>query len=197
MAFLDFFWKKAKQLADTTAQNTVTGINTLLTKHNGPFMEINYHLAEQNERLRRIENKQKETGLQLEGIDDFLQSNGGNNNLIDAFIDLVDIIGDFYFFAAADTSSPLFEQAQMMMNTAKSTAETAGLEIIDAVNEPYNFNYHDIHSIEQDYHIQNGFVIKTLKFGFLYNNEIIRRATVVMNKIDTTYVNEEGEESFS
>jgi len=30
----------------------------------------------------------------------------------------------------------------------------------------------------------NGYVIKTLKFGYIYKDEVIRRAAVIVNKTD-------------
>ncbi len=109
MAFFDLFWKKIKYYTDTGAQNAVSGINE--------------SLAETNERLRRIDNKQKEMNIQLEEIDEFLQNGGKETALIDTLIALADTIGDFYFFAAGDRNSPLFEQAQMMWNNAKNAVK--------------------------------------------------------------------------
>lgn len=171
MAFLDFLRKELKYYTETAAQNVVSGINE--------------SLAELDERLYKIETKQKETSLQLEEIDEFLQDNGNKNALIDALITLIDIIGDFYFFAVADAQSPLFEQAQMMWNTAKNAAKSAGLEVITAANEPVNFYLHSIESAESNFDMPNGYVIKTLKCGYIYQNEIIRRAVVMVNKIET------------
>ena len=141
-------------------------------------------LAEQGEFLRKIETRQKETSLQLEELDDFLQSNGGTPLLVDALIALADIIEDLYYFAAADPSSSLFDQAEMMKNAATNAAETAGLEIINAANEPYDFRLHSAESIGEDNETPNGYVIKTLKCGYIYKEEIIRRAAVVINKIE-------------
>ena len=170
MSFFDFFWKKVKYYTDTSAQNVVSGINECL--------------AETSERLRRIETKQKETSIQLEEIDDFLQNNGNETALIDSLIALADTIGDFYLFAATDQSSPLFEQACMMWNRAKSAAEAVGLDIIDAGNEPFDFRLHSAESAEQNMEMPNGYVIKTLKFGYIYQNKVIRRAVVIINKIE-------------
>ena len=172
MAFFDFFWKKVKYYTDTSAQNAVSGINE--------------YLAETSERLRRIETRQKETIIQLEEIDDFLQNNGNETTLIDALIALADTIGDFYFFAASDQNSPLFEQASMMWNRAKSAVEAVGLDIIEAENEPFDFRLHSAESAEQNMEIPNGYVIKTLKFGYIYQDKVIRRAAVVINKIERT-----------
>jgi molecular chaperone GrpE (heat shock protein) len=174
MAFLDFFWKKMKYYAETSAQSVVSGINT----------QFAAHFADTNERLRRIENRQKEASIQLEEIDDFIQSGGNESALIEAIIALADTIGDFYFFAAADDGSPLFEQAQMMWSKVKNAAGAAGIEIIDPCNEPFDFRLHSAEGAEQDIDIENGYVIKTLKCGYMYRDKIVRRAVVIINKIE-------------
>ena len=167
MALIDIFWKKP------VAQISDPGI-----------IKINEQLEEIRERLYRMENKQKETSLQLEEIDDFLQTGGSETVLINALIEVSDTIGDFFYFTAADFNSPLFEQAQMMWNTAKKTAEAAGLIIIDTSNEAFDFHLHSAESTEQNYDLPNGFVLHTLKCGYIYKDEVIRRAAVVINKIN-------------
>jgi len=97
-----------------------------------------------------------------------MQSNGGTALLVDTLITLVDIIGDFYYFAAADPFSPLFDQAQMMKNAAKNALETAGLLIIDSANEPFDFRLHSVETTGEDNGIPNGYVIRTLKCGYIY-----------------------------
>jgi molecular chaperone GrpE (heat shock protein) len=170
MAVFDFFWNKLRYYTDTSAKNAVSGIYE--------------SLAETNERMRRIENKQKEMNIQLEEIDEFLQNGGKETVLVDTLIALADTIGDFYFFAAGNRDSPLFEQAQMMWNNAKNAVESVGLKIIDASNEPFDFRFHSVESAEQDMDIPNGYVIKTLKFGYIYRDEVVRRAAVIINKIE-------------
>jgi len=164
-----FFRKKAKNHINTTPQNADPGVYE--------------RLAEINDRLRKLENRQKETSLQIEGIDDFLQSSSKEPALVNVLIALVDVIGDFYYFAAS-ADSPLFEQAQMMWNAAINAVEAAGVKIIDAGNEPFDFRLHLAESTGQDYDMSNGYVIKTLKCGYIHRGEIIRRAAVVVNKIN-------------
>ena len=170
---MNFFWKKTK----LTEKETVQSVNADINQH-----FIGERLAEINERLRKIENRQKETGIQLEEIDGFLQGGGNEPVLVDALVMLIDIIEDFYCFASAEADSPLAEQSMMMWNTALSAAETAGIEIITAAFEPFDFNRHTAESTEQDGRAPNGYVIKTLKCGYIYKGEIVRRATVVVNK---------------
>jgi molecular chaperone GrpE (heat shock protein) len=180
MAFLDSFWKKVEHYADTGAQNVVACVNE--------------SLADINERLRRIEIKQKETTVQLEEIDDFLQNGGSEDALIEALVALTDTIGDFYFFAAADEDSPLFEQARMMWSKAKTAAENAGLEIIEPYDEPFDFRLHSAESTERNTDMANGYVIKTLKCGYMYKDKIVRRAAVVVNKAEKSNSENDDEE---
>lgn len=177
MAFFDFFWEKIKYYTDTSAQNAVSGVVP------GIISGINTYLTETNERLRRIETKQKETSIQLEEIDGLLQDNGNETALVDALISLADTIGDFYLFAAEDQDSPLFEQAQMMWNNAKNDVEAVGLELIEPSDEPFDFRLHSAEGAEQDIDMPNGYVIKPLKFGYIYQDKVIRRAAVIINKI--------------
>jgi molecular chaperone GrpE (heat shock protein) len=171
--YIIFFKTFAKKFADIAAQNS----------------RIEEHLAgmavqnlEINERLRRIETRQKETNLQIEEIDNYLQNDNDETVFIESLIALADIIEDFYYFAAEDKDSPLFEQAQMMWNAAKNKAETAGLSIIDADCEPFDFNIHSINGTIWDDSLPAGYVMQTLKCGYIFKDEVIRHAAVIINK---------------
>ena len=173
MAFWEFSWKKAEQLADETTQNISAGINE--------------RFAEISERLRKIEIIQKETSLQLEEMDEALHGSAdaaeNETVLVNVLVALADTIGDFYYFAAADQGSPLFEQARMMWDAAINSAQAAGLQIIDARNEPFDFSLHSAEGAGEDSNIPNAYVIKTLKCGFIYREEVVRRASVIVNKL--------------
>ena len=182
MPFLNFFRKNKKPQPEPGPVEKIV-----------PIIDpsVNENLAEINERLRRIETKQKETGLQLEEIDGFLQGDVAadaaetEKTLVEALIALADTIGNFYYFADQGNrreDSSLFEQARMMWNAAKNAAETAGLGIIEAEREPFDFRFHSAESVERDGDLPNGYVIKTLKCGYVYKDEVVRRATVVVNK---------------
>jgi molecular chaperone GrpE (heat shock protein) len=138
------------------------------------------------ERLHKVESKQKEISLQLEEIDAYLH-NGGDDEyaLVDALIALADTIEDFYHFAAESEDPLLFEQTQMMWNAAKSAAGNAGLEIIEKSDEPFDFQRCSVESTGYDGNMPIGYVIKTLKCGYINKDEMMRRAVVVLNKAHT------------
>ena len=174
MPFKNFFKKKSK--FETQTAERLTALESL---------NYNENFAEISGRLRKIENTQKETSLQLEAINDFLQNGDEDERgLLDALIAINDNIENFYRFAADNADSPLYEQAQIMWDAAKNTAESAGLEIIEDEREPFDFHRHSAESVSHDDTLPNGYIIKVLKCGYNYKDKIIRRALVTVNKIE-------------
>ena len=168
MGLINFFRRKAKTGTGPMAQSVDPDISERLTEISG--------------RLRKIESKQKEMGLQLEEIDVFLHNDGDDEHaLVDALIALVDTIEDFYHFAAGSEDSPFFEQARMMWNAAKGAAGNAGLEMIENSGEPFDFQRCSVESTEYDGSLPIGYIIKTLKCGYIYKDQMMRRAAVVVN----------------
>ena len=196
MAIFNFFGNSTKHLAET-----IQSVNLRINEHNEYMSE---QLGEINERLRRIEIMHKETSLQIEEIDSNLQGDGDEAIFVSALIALADIVEDFYYFAAEDKGSSnqgslnqglsnqgsaLFEQALMMWNSAKNRLEAAGLTIIDTTDEPFDFNIHSIKGTAWDDNLPAGYVIKTIKCGYIFKDEIIRQAAVIVNKQE---INKEG-----
>ena len=141
--------------------------------------------TEINNRLRKIENKQKEMGLQLEEISGFLQDgDDGERKLIGALIAAADNIETFYRFAAESANTPLLSQAEMMWKSAKNAARAAGLEIIDDIDVAFDFQRHTAESAGFAENVPNGHVLKILKCGYAYRNIVVRRAAVVINKTE-------------
>ena len=133
-------------------------------------------------RLQKIETHQKESILQLEEISDFLQSEDNERVLVDSVIMTIDIIEDFYRFAASE-DSPYFEQAKMMWNAAMKIASKTKLTVIDETGIPVDFQRHEAGGVAADESLSNGVIIETLKCGYIYKSEVIRRATVIVNKL--------------
>jgi len=149
--------------------------------------EVNYdpRFDSIDECLRKIDRRQKETVLQLEEINELLQDNKtGGNILADTVIDVADRVEEFYRFTVEDGNVQLSEQAQMMWNAVCKSLVSAGFKIIGNANqpEPFNFQCHSAEGIVCDNNVPNEYVLKTLKCGYIYEGEIIRRASVIVNK---------------
>ena len=178
MKILDYFFKNKKD-DEKIIRSFLLKLNSNIKNR---FQGTDRQLSMIKTYLSRLEAKQKETSIQLEDIYDFLQSIGDDKEtpLIEALIAMLDIIESFYRYAAEGT--PLYTQAQMMWKNAISSAEDAGLSCINDTDIPIDFARHEVLKTENMPDMPHGHIIKTLQCGYVYNNNIIRRAKVIINK---------------
>ena len=138
-------------------------------------------LLEIKEYLNRVEKKQKESSLQLDDISEML---GGDTGVyIDALIETADVIEDFYRYAVESSEVSLYTQAKMMWDSAKSTLENAGLEVIDDKGAVFDFKYHTAKGTSSVLGVPDGCILKIIKSGYVKNGDIIRQASVIVNKV--------------
>ncbi|MCL2285907.1 MAG: nucleotide exchange factor GrpE [Firmicutes bacterium] len=160
MAILDFF-KKKHTVQDVFYGNVLEQLTLL------------------KDMVCRVENKQKEMVLQLEEIDEAI--NGGTEALLAPIVAMADIVYDFYYFSQKDAA--LSPQAQMMWGSVKENLSDAGVVLLEPINEYFNYNLHIAHSTVSYSNLPHECIIGTLKCGYVYENKILRRATVVVNRL--------------
>ena len=64
--------------------------------------------------------------------------------------------------------------------------EKAGVEAVEAVGAPFDPNFHEAVSEQEDDEAAPGAVLMELQKGYLLNQRLIRPAMVVVNKIKNT-----------
>lgn len=137
--------------------------------------------------LKKVELRQKEVILQMDSLSESLAEDEFDeiNMLIEAIIDILDIIEDFYRFALNSPDSPYAGQALMMWQNAQSSAKANGLEVIDKEGEAFDFRRHSAEgtgiSGSNEGH-PAGCIVKTLKCGYEYKGNVLRRASVIVSK---------------
>ena len=134
--------------------------------------------------LKKVELRQKEVILQMDSLSESLteDESAENDMLIETIIEILDIIEDFYRFALASSDSPYAGQALMMWQNAQSSAKTNGLEVIDKEGEPFDFRKHSAEGTDSSGSVPVGCVVKTLKCGYEYKGNVLRRASVIVSK---------------
>ena len=162
-------------------------IEKLAQNMEAQFQSLNHHVesldlrtAKQEKQMEKIETKQKETIIQLEDIDSFLQDDEISGGLPEALMVLVETIYDFFLYTEPDT--PLFDQAKMMFDRAAKTAKGVGLEVVVDDGKNFDFRLHTAQGTENAHYLPDGHIVRTLQCGFIFKDEILRRAVVVVNK---------------
>jgi molecular chaperone GrpE (heat shock protein) len=134
--------------------------------------------------MRKLERHQKEASIQLDEINELLNNGGDTALLLDSLIGLADLIENFYLFASEDRESPLFGQGELMWKAARKKLDAAGLKIINGEGMPLDSRLHSPVRTDFDESLPNGHVIGTLASGYTRDGEVIRRASVIVNKKD-------------
>ena len=136
-------------------------------------------LAELTNITYRVEKKQKEMIHQLEEIDEAIHE--GAEGLHSSIMNIADIVYDFYYFTQNDTA--VNPQAQMMWTSTKENLSDMGIIVLEPMGESFNYNLHIAHSMVADADLPNEYITEILKCGYIYEEKILRRAMVTVNKL--------------
>ena len=125
-----------------------------------------------------VDNRQKEMIIQLEELDASI--NEDTKGHLEQLMSLSDIIYDFFSYSKKDES--IAEQAKMMWLSSKAVLMKAGIEVLEPTCETFNHLLHIAHDTTSQLDIPDEYVYETLKCGYVFGEQILRRATVVVNK---------------
>ena len=81
-----------------------------------------------------------------------------------------------------DSIEALREGVDLTLKGLINVLEKAGVEVVKAVGEPFDPNFHEAVSEQEDDRAAPGAVIKELQKGYLLNQRLIRPAMVIVNK---------------
>lgn len=76
----------------------------------------------------------------------------------------------------------LREGVDLTLKGLLSVLEKAGVEVIEALGEPFDPNFHEAVSEQEDKNAPPGTVLQELQKGYLLNQRLIRPAMVIVNK---------------
>ena len=76
----------------------------------------------------------------------------------------------------------LREGVDLTLKGLMNVLEKAGVEVVEAVGAPFDPNFHEAVSEQEDDRVAPGTVLKELQKGYLLNQRLIRPAMVIVNK---------------
>jgi len=175
--FKGFFGKKK---AEATEQKEFRGsVSQEFLQINESLKTVSDNIAGVAERLRALEDKQNEESVRLEAITEFVQD--GARPFVDALTNLADGVEEFYR-SAVEENSPLRERAGAMWDLAKAQLESAGIAVIDNKGEAFDIGRETASSTVDWSGLPDGRVAKTLRCGYVFRGDVIRRAEVLVSK---------------
>ena len=157
---------------------------SMLERFDG-IQEYSETILDRFERLEKaistVDNRQKEMIIQLDEIDTCI--NESPEVLFASLMAVADIVYDFYCFSKHNQA--IGPQAEMMWQGAVTALKKADITVLVPNGEIINYNLHIAHGTTNDPYIPHECIKDTLKCGYINEDKILRRATVMVNKLDT------------
>ena len=172
MAIFDFFKKRGSSGSDAK-QNKICADE----EHRKKVLE---RLDGLEKTAMAIDNRQKEMILQLEELDASI--NGDSKVHFEQLMTLSDIIYDFFCYSKKDEA--IAAQAKMMWQGTTAALKKAGIEVVEPTGKTFSFSLHIAHDTTSRPDIPHEWISETLKCGYVFGERILRRATVVVNKMN-------------
>lgn len=104
--------------------------------------------------------------------------------LAKALIAAADLVEDFYVYYKEHYDVSLSAQSELMWKTICKAMAGAGLIRIADENTPFDMHLNSIEGTTHNDAFQNGFIVKVLKSGYIYNNTVYRKSIVVVNRLE-------------
>ncbi len=106
-----------------------------------------------------------------------------NESLIKQLLPVLDSLENAILHSQDENAlHALREGVDLTLKGLKNTLEREGVEEINAVGEPFDPNFHQAMSEQEDDSVKPGMVLKELQKGYMLNQRLIRPAMVIVSK---------------
>ncbi len=151
--------------------------------------DISLIYDEFNKNIIKINKSQKEISYNVEEIYEFIQdlkeeerNKSIEYDLVNSLISIVDIIEDFYVFATSEKDLNVISHAEMLWRSILKKLSLFGLARIYDEKTKLDVIYNTTIGTDSDKSLPEGYILKTIKSGYIYKNKVIRKSLVIVNK---------------
>lgn len=140
------------------------------------ILEIIDEIKEDNESLKSLRNNVKSMDKE-------------NKTLIETLMEVADLFEDIYVYSRKSSSEALREQMNLQWNNLEQVLLTCGLKRFGKKEDVFNSRLHIPKETKENKDINQIQILDVIKSGYIYKEEIIRKAEVVVNGIETSVNN--------
>ncbi|MCL2321001.1 MAG: nucleotide exchange factor GrpE [Oscillospiraceae bacterium] len=181
MDFLEELLKLSKLPLDFDVEDEFKSIDAAII-----YDEINKNIV-------KINKSQKEISYNMEEVNEFIQEykddyedeiKRENDSLLKGLISIADVVEDFYVFCLSFGDDERKTSGEMIWNSILKKLSLSGLvRIFDEKTKP-DAVFNTVISTSEDLSLPEGYIIKTVKSGYIYKNKVIRKSSVIVNKLE-------------
>lgn len=178
-------------VVDPELTNNLNETTPLIKYFNSTLKRVGQELNQSNLQLEELldssldkQNKDKIIANQHETI---AELENDKLDLVQGLISVVDQIEDLYRYALKNDNASRLEQIRLLWNKIASELTKLGISVIEDVNIFFDNNLHVAVEVKADHQYQNGIILAVIRCGYLYQAKLLRKAQVVVNKIEGEY----------
>lgn len=151
---------------------TLKRIGRELHGANMQMEEVLSFLGEDAEKDKLLaENKKKVTLLEEEKM-----------SLVRGLITTLDQLEHIYRYTVENEQGSWAEQIKLLWNSAATDLMSLGLTRIEGEQTRFDVRFHVAVQVQEHKEIQDGMILAVLRCGYLYQNQLLRKAEVVVNR---------------
>lgn len=128
-------------------------------------------LEEDNDIFEKLDELEEKTEkLELENYD-----------LINTMIKVIGLLEDIYRYVLVKDDEKWKEQIIMQWNKAKTLLKEKNIDIIEPTGDKFLVQLHKAVEIKENKEVSDGIILDTIKSGYIYNGQVIKKASVIVN----------------
>lgn len=159
---------------------TIENFQASLKRSSKEHIELN---AQLEELLDMIQNHEDILNAQIEEVKASKKHKIEASSLINAIIAIMDEIENIYRLSQKHEMEISMQYSSMWTKLINILSK-AGIAVVGLQRDIFNSNYYTVLGITYDKDFDNEMVVEVVNSGYVYNGEIIRRASVIVNKIE-------------
>ncbi|MFO7953107.1 MAG: nucleotide exchange factor GrpE [Bacillota bacterium] len=105
-------------------------------------------------------------------------------SLVQGLLNVVDQIEDLYRYTLSYDCGERIEQIKLLWKKITAELSKLGISVIEDVDAPFDNNLHAAVEVTANRQYQNRAIMTIIRCGYLYQAKVLRKAQVVVNKIE-------------
>jgi len=110
------------------------------------------------------------------------KSESNSYKLLEGLLDINDAFEDIYSYGS-DFSKEGFKEGMLLQRTKNvQMLSLCGITVIGSKGDSFDFNIHVAKEVRLIEGLTEGTIIEVIRYGYIYDSQVIRKAEVVVNK---------------
>lgn len=105
-------------------------------------------------------------------------------SLVWGLVAVLDQFEDIYRYSLKNERGSWSGQMQLLWRNTVANLQLHGIIRIEGEDTLFDARIHAAAQVEEDKNIRNGMILEVLRCGYMYQSHLLRKAQVIVNKID-------------